>query len=42
MGFAHTIKDQGAAHFMTFTVHQWADVFSNMRYSEIVLDSLRF
>ena len=36
------IKDQGATHYLTFTIHQWVDVFSRKFYSEILLDSLRF
>ncbi|WP_205314303.1 transposase [Pedobacter namyangjuensis] len=40
MGFAYHIKDQGAVHFVTFTVHQWVDVFTRPIYIEILLDSL--
>jgi REP element-mobilizing transposase RayT len=40
MAFAYTIKDQGATHFLTFTVHQWADVFTRSQYVDIYLDSL--
>ena len=42
MGFAYTIKDQGAVHFITLTVCQWADVFTRPLYVEILLESLRF
>jgi REP element-mobilizing transposase RayT len=38
----YTIKDQHAIHFVTFTVVQWADVFSRHLYSDIFLDSIRF
>ena len=42
MGFAYTIKDQGAVHFVTFTVHQWADVFTRPNYADILLDSINY
>ena len=42
MGFAYTIKNQGNIHFVTFTVHQWADVFTRQIYIDILLESLRF
>lgn len=42
MGFAYNIKDHGAIHFLTFTVHQWVDVFSRQLYVDIYLDSLLF
>ena len=32
MTFAYSIKDLGAVHFVTFTVHQWADVFTHQLY----------
>jgi putative transposase len=38
--FAYDIKDQGALHFLTFTVHQWVDVFTRQHYADIYLDSL--
>ena len=41
MAFAYSIRDQGAVHFVTFTVHQWADVFTRQSYVDILLDSLR-
>jgi len=40
MPFAYDIKDQGALHFLTFTVHQWVDVFTRQQYAAIYLDSL--
>ena len=40
MSFAYQVKDQGAVHFVTFTVHQWADVFTRPIYVDILLDSL--
>lgn len=42
MSFAYTIKDQGAVHYVTFTVHQWADVFTRTRYVDILLNSLKY
>lgn len=41
MGYAYVIRDQGAVHFVTFTVHQWADVFTRSQYVNILLDSLK-
>lgn len=40
MGFAYRVQDQSAVHFVTFTVHQWADVFTRPIYVDILLDSL--
>lgn len=42
MGFAYQIKDQGAVHFVTFTVHQWADVFTRPIYVDALLASLSY
>jgi putative transposase len=43
MSYQYTIKDQHALHFVTFTVHQWVDIFSNRpEYSDILLESLRY
>jgi putative transposase len=42
MGYAYTIKDQGAEHFVTFTVHQWVDVFTRSIYVDEFLASLRY
>ena len=42
MGFAYTIKDQGAVYFVTFTVHQWADVFTRSTYVDELLANLRY
>ena len=42
MGFAYNIKDQGAVHYVTFTVHQWADVFTRDIYIDELLNSLRY
>lgn len=42
MSYGYVIKDQGAIHFVTFTVHQWCDVFTRQEYCHILLDSLRY
>jgi len=42
MAYAYTIRDQGAVHFVTFTVHQWVDVFTRSTYVEILLESLKY
>jgi putative transposase len=42
MGFAYVVKNQHEVHFVTFTVHQWADVFTRQSYVDILLDSLRY
>jgi REP element-mobilizing transposase RayT len=41
MSFAYTIKDQGAVHYVTFTVHQWVDVFTRPAYVDILINSLK-
>ncbi|HYK76630.1 MAG TPA: transposase [Daejeonella sp.] len=40
MAFAYSVKDQGGVHFVTFTVHQWVDVFTRHLYVEELLKSL--
>ncbi|MEN2280558.1 transposase [Algoriphagus sp. SE2] len=42
MGFEFKIRDQGAVHFLTFTVHQWVDVFSRKYYSDLILENLNY
>ena len=42
MSFAYKIYDQHSMYYVTFTVHQWADIFTRSLYADIVLDSLRF
>lgn len=42
MSFAYIVRDQGAVHFVTFTIHQWADVFTRSEYANILLDSLSY
>ena len=42
MGFAYAVRDQGAVHFVTFTVHQWVDIFTRSHYIDILLDNLKY
>ncbi|HRP40133.1 MAG TPA: transposase [Chitinophagales bacterium] len=42
MAFAYTIKDQKGIYFVTFTVHQWVDVFTRRDYADIAVNSLQF
>ena len=42
MAYAYTVRDQGAVHFVTFTVHQWVDVFTRPDYAELLLESLKY
>jgi REP element-mobilizing transposase RayT len=42
MALTYTIKNQYGLYFITFTVHQWVDVFTRKVYADIVLESLRF
>ncbi len=42
MGFEYKVKDQGAMYFVTFTVHQWIDVFTRKIYVDILLDNLEY
>lgn len=42
MAFAYRVRDQSAIHFVTFTVHQWVDVFTRRTYVELLLDSLKY
>jgi REP element-mobilizing transposase RayT len=41
MGLTYTVKDQTAIYFVTFTVHQWVDVFTRQLYVDILLESIR-
>lgn len=38
----YKIRDQGATHFLTFSIIGWIDIFSRKRYRDIILESLRF
>ena len=42
MSFAYNVKDQGAVHFVTFTVHQWADVFTRAIYVNTLIESFKY
>jgi putative transposase len=42
MPFEYRIKDQHGQYFVTFTVHQWVDVFTRKEYVDTPLDSLIF
>lgn len=42
MGYSYAIKDQAALYYVTFTVHQWADVFTREIYREEIISNLRY
>ena len=42
MSFGFVVKDQGAVHFVTFTVHQWVDVFTRDLYREELIKNLKY
>lgn len=42
MGHTYRVYDQQGVYFVTFTVHQWVDVFIRRIYSDILLDNLRY
>jgi len=42
MGFAYVVRDQGSVHFVTFTVHQWVDVFTRSAYVDELLANLSY
>ena len=42
MPFAYRVYDQGGVYFVTFTVHQWVDVFTRRSYVDILLENLRY
>jgi REP element-mobilizing transposase RayT len=42
MANAYTIHNQEGTYFVTFTVHQWVDVFSRNAYADILLENLRY
>ena len=42
MAFSYSIKDQHALHFVTFTIHQWVDVFTRNEYSDILIESISY
>ncbi|HEY0656564.1 MAG TPA: transposase [Chryseosolibacter sp.] len=42
MSRKYKIRDQNKLYFVTFTVIQWLDVFTQQEYRDIFLDSIRF
>ena len=42
MALEYSIKDQGAVHFVTFTVRRWVDVFTRAEYCDLFVDSLKY
>jgi putative transposase len=42
MGLTYTAKNQSRIYYITFTVHQWVDVFTRKEYVDIFLESVRF
>jgi len=42
VGHTYVIRDQFGQYFVTFTVHQWVDVFSRKEYADLFLDSIRY
>ena len=42
MSFEYRIKDQFGCYFVTFTVHQWVDVFTRNEYKDILVENLKF
>lgn len=42
MSLTNRIYNQQGVYFVTFTVHQWVDVFTRNEYNDIVVDSLRY
>ncbi len=38
----YQIKDQSAAHFLTFTVCGWIDLFTRKIYKDVLIDSFKF
>jgi REP element-mobilizing transposase RayT len=42
MSTGYQIKDQRAAHFLTFQIVDWIDVFTRRIYKDIIIDSLKY
>ena len=42
MSFTYSIKNQDEIYFVTFTVHQWVDIFTRKDYKDIIIESLKF
>ena len=42
MSTGHKITDQEAVYYLTFTVVQWADIFTRQIYRDIVAESFNY
>jgi REP element-mobilizing transposase RayT len=42
MPTGYQIKDQYAAHYLTFQVVYWVDIFTKKQYRDIVIDSIKY
>jgi putative transposase len=42
MAFHYNITNQIAIHFVTFTVHQWVDVFTRSLYVDILKNAIKY
>ena len=42
MSLTYRVYNKQSVYFVTFTVHQWVDVFTRNEYKDIVVDSLKF
>ncbi|MFW6222598.1 MAG: transposase, partial [Bacteroidota bacterium] len=42
MSTGYKIKDQEGVYYLTLQVVQWADIFTQQIYRDIVIDSLKF
>jgi putative transposase len=42
MANTYQIYDQGSVYFVTFTVHQWVDVFTRDVYKHIIIENLKY
>ncbi|MBW1295233.1 REP-associated tyrosine transposase [Aquimarina litoralis] len=38
----YKIRDQSKAHFITFTVFDWVDIFTRKRYKDTIIESLQY
>jgi putative transposase len=38
----YKIRDQGATHFLTFSIMGWIDIFTRQSYRDLILDSFEF
>jgi REP element-mobilizing transposase RayT len=42
MSETYRVYDQGGIYFVTFTVHQWVDVFTRSLYVDMLLENLKY